>query len=222
MSQSPEIFISTTGQDSNWSYAKCIQPYLLRSDPGDCKCDVHGFETAGKARYQQLADKERRLYNALIKVNREMTDLTSSMLDSVSDMEETMKSIYKTDYEKRGLPVTRYRPLMAAIDSPVGSPITSAVIALKDAYRDPTRFKSSAIESLTIPSVKTINLLNDKQVSAPCSFWDQLFTGCSEYMDTISKIALINMKNQQRYLAPLFVSRKLDNCNSLIKDNVCR
>lgn len=130
-----------------------------------------------------------------------MTDLTSSMLDSGCDMEETIKSIYKTDYEKRGnsvlhtfneyqwkkfeeksvllslssylllryqiiflgLSVTQYRPLMAAIDSPVGLPITPAIINLKDAYRDPTRFRSSAMEGLTIQPVKTINRLNDKQ-----------------------------------------------------------
>lgn len=131
-----------------------------------------------------------------------MTDLTSSMLDSVRDMEGTMKSIYKTDYEKRGefvilhtfeeiiskkkfeeesallsptsylllwyriifpgLPVTRYRPLMAAIDSPVELPITPVIIDLKDAYRDPTRFKSSAMESLTIQPIKTTYPLNDK------------------------------------------------------------
>lgn len=53
-------------------------------------------------RYRQLAAKERRLYDELIKVNREMTNLTSSMLDNVCDMEETMKTIYKTDYAKRG------------------------------------------------------------------------------------------------------------------------
>lgn len=57
-------------------------------------------------------------------------------------------------------------------------------------------------------------------VPETCSFWNELFTGCSEYMDTISKMGLTNMKNQQRYLTPFPVSRKLDDCNSLIKDNV--
>lgn len=51
---------------------------------------------------------------------------------------------------------------MAAIDSPVG-PITSAIIDLKDTYRDPTRFKSSAMRNLIVQPVKMINLLNDKQ-----------------------------------------------------------
>lgn len=54
---------------------------------------------------------------------------------------------------------------MAAIDSPVRSPIItpSTIIDLKNPYRDPTTFRSSAMESLTIQPVKTINLSNDKQ-----------------------------------------------------------
>ncbi|XP_011162526.2 uncharacterized protein LOC105197722 [Solenopsis invicta] len=169
MSNSPEIFVSTMHRDFNWPYAKPpkppsppmdtigVQPYLLKSDPEDCKCDVHGLKT-GKARYRQLANKERRLYDELIKVNREMTELISSMLDSGCDVEETMKSVYKTDYEKRGLPVTQYRPLMAAIDSPLGLPITSTIINLKDARKDPTKFKTSAIEpnSSTCQDDKTV------------------------------------------------------------------
>lgn len=51
---------------------------------------------------------------------------------------------------------------MAAIDSPVELPITPVIIDLKDAYRDPTRFKSSAMESLTIQPIKTTYSLNDK------------------------------------------------------------
>lgn len=52
---------------------------------------------------------------------------------------------------------------MAAVDSLVESPITSKIIDLKNAYRDPTTFRSSAMENLTIQPVKMINLLNDKQ-----------------------------------------------------------
>lgn len=61
------------------------------------------------------------------------------------------------------LPITQYRPLIAAVDSPVGSPITSTIIDFKNAYRDPITFRSSTIESLTIQPIKMIQLLNDKQ-----------------------------------------------------------
>lgn len=54
-------------------------------------------------RYKYLADKERLFLDQLQKVNREMVNLTSAMLDdSCGSIDETMKSVYKTDYAKRG------------------------------------------------------------------------------------------------------------------------
>jgi len=50
-------------------------------------------------------------------------------------------------------------------------------------------------------------------VSEICPFWDKPFAGSSEYKDTISKVGLTNMKNQQRYLEPLIPSRKFGDCN---------
>jgi len=51
---------------------------------------------------------------------------------------------------------------MAAIDLQVELPIIMPVIDLKNIYKDPIRFRSSAIESLTIQPVKTTYLLRDK------------------------------------------------------------
>lgn len=60
-------------------------------------------------RYKQLADKEKRLHDDVIAVNREMTNLMSTILESVCEMgDETMKSVYQTDYEKRGLFIIIY------------------------------------------------------------------------------------------------------------------
>ncbi|CAL1673093.1 unnamed protein product [Lasius platythorax] len=218
MSNAPETFLSVARQDfPNWFRAKELpgpppspmdtgtRLYLPRPDPEDCRCDAHGLENK-KVRYKQLADKERRLHDELMRVDREMIHLTSLMLDSARDMDETMKSIYKTDYEKRGLPVTQYRSLMA----PIELSITPPIVDLKDAYRDPIRFRYSAMDSPTIQPAKTIELL---KVSETCPFWDKPFAGCSEYKDTISKMGLTNMKNQQRYLEPLLPSRKLGDCN---------
>ncbi|XP_029678350.1 uncharacterized protein LOC115244658 [Formica exsecta] len=219
MSNAPETFLSITKQDFNWSHAKRLGPppppmdtqlYFPRPDPEDCRCDAHSLKNK-KARYKQLANKERRLRDELIKVDREMVQLTSSMLDSTRDMDETMKSIYKTDYEKRNLPVTEYRPLMAAVDAP----ITPIIVDLKDAYKDPIRFRYSAMDSSTIQPAKTI-----EKVSEICSFWDEPFAGCSEYKDTISRIGLSNMKNQQRYLEPLLPSKKLCNLSKVMQKNI--
>lgn len=218
MSNAP--FLSVMQQDfPNWSRAKRGPPpppmdtgsqlYLPRPDPEDCKCDAHGLENK-KVRYKQLADKERRLHDELMRVDREMMLLTSSMLDSARDMDETMKSIYKTDYEKRGLPVTQYRSLMAEVDAPIElSSITPPIFDLKP-YRDPIRFKYMAMDSPTIQPAKTIELL---KLSETCPFRSEPFAGCSEYKDTISKMGLRNMKNQQQYLEPLLLSKKLGDCN---------
>ncbi|XP_072751118.1 uncharacterized protein [Anoplolepis gracilipes] len=213
MSNAPETFLDVTKRDFNCSRAKPLGQltprmdtglYLPRPDPEDCKCNAHGLENRKRARYKQLADKERRLRDELVRVDREMVQLTSLMLDSTCDMDETMKSIYKTDYEKRGLPVTQYRSLMAAVNTP----IIPTIIDLKDVYKDPIAFRYSARDSPTIQPAKTTELLKET-----CSFWDQPFAGCSEYKDTISKMGLINMKNQQQYLKPLLPSRKHRDCN---------
>jgi len=51
---------------------------------------------------------------------------------------------------------------MAAIDLQIELPIIMPVIDLKNTYKDPTRFRSSTMESLTIQPVKTTYLLRDK------------------------------------------------------------
>ncbi|XP_011647216.1 uncharacterized protein LOC105433541 [Pogonomyrmex barbatus] len=139
-----------------------IGPYLSRPDSEDCKCDVHGLKVK-KVRYKQLVDKKCRLPDDdLIKVNHERTNLTSFMLDNDCDVEEIMKSVYQTDYKKKGWLVTRYKLLMAAMDSPIGLSIMPT-IDLKDAYKDLTRFRYLTIENLKTQPFKTINILNDKQ-----------------------------------------------------------
>ncbi|XP_015187943.1 PREDICTED: uncharacterized protein LOC107072476 isoform X3 [Polistes dominula] len=176
--------------------------YLQRSKEGDSKCDNRGFQT-DKNRYMQLANKERKLQDELIAVNHEMANLTTTLLDSSCESDnETMKSLYEIDYQKRGLPIIHYRILMAAVDSPIGAPIKPAVTDLKNAYRDPTRFRYSAIERPTIEPAKTINLLAEI-----FTLWKEPFTGKTEYEDNISKMGLCNMRNLQQYLDPLPSSR---------------
>ncbi|KAL2714649.1 uncharacterized protein V1478_015834 [Vespula squamosa] len=212
-----DTFTTITQKDFIWPnpkplLAKPAQPpmdtgirlYLHRPKEEDCKCDVHGFQT-DKKRYVQLANKERRLQDELIAVNHEMANLTTTLLNSTCETDdETMKSLYEIDYEKRELPIAHYRTLMAAVDSPIGAPIKPAITDLRNAYRDPTRFRYSAIERPTIEPAKTIDL---STVPETFTLWNEPFTGRTEYEDNFSRLGLCNMRNRQQYLEPLPSSR---------------
>ncbi|XP_003700983.1 uncharacterized protein LOC100882873 [Megachile rotundata] len=211
-------FVTNTHNDFVWPYpvpliAKPAQPpmstgirlYMQRIEPEDCKCDVHG-QQSNENKYKYLAQKERQIYDQLMKVNQNMKNLVSAMLDNQCEsMDETMRSVYQTDYSRRGLPIGEYRKLMAAVDSSYCSPIPSEVTEIKKGYRDPTRFRYTAIERPHIQPAKTINL---SQVPETFDMWETPFTSRSEYMDTISKMGLSNMKNRQQYLEPLPSSRR--------------
>ncbi|XP_017890968.1 uncharacterized protein LOC108631507 [Ceratina calcarata] len=218
MSATLENFVTLTHRDFNWPYpvplvAKPAQPpmstgirlYTPRIDPKDCPCDEHGHES-NRNRYKYLAEKERHFLDQLTMVNQEMTNLSTAMLDSnCESMDETMMSIFKTDYAKRGLPIKEYRQLQAAVDSPYCSPFPPEATEIKQGYRDPTRFRYTAIERPTIQPAKKLTLY---EVPESFSLWETPFTGRSEYMDTISKMGLSNMKNRQQYLEPLPSSRR--------------
>ncbi|XP_043261910.1 uncharacterized protein LOC122402846 [Colletes gigas] len=218
MTTALQNFVTITSDEYKWPYpvplvSKPAQPpmstgirlYTQRIAPEDCPCDVHGHDS-NKNRYKYLAEKEQQIHSQLAKVNREMTNLASAMIDNdCAPIDETMMTVYKTDYSKRGLPINEYRQLMAAVDSPYCSPLKPEVTELKDGYRDPTRFRYSAIERPHIQPAKSINL---HEVPGTFSLWEEPFTGRSEYMDTISKMGLSNMKNRQQYLEPLPSSRR--------------
>ncbi|XP_017787764.1 PREDICTED: uncharacterized protein LOC108570414 [Habropoda laboriosa] len=218
MAAALENFVTITHRDFNWPYpvpiaTKPAQPpmntgirlYTPRIHPEDCPCDEHGHRS-NKNRYKYLAEKERQVLDQLIRVNREMSNLTTAMLDSNCEpMDETMRTIYKTDYEKRGLPIKEYRQLKAAVDSPYCSPFPTEVTEIKEGYRDPTRFRYTAIERPHIQPAKTVTF---HEVPESFSMWEMPFTGRSEYMDSISKMGLSNMKNRQQYLEPLPSSRR--------------
>ncbi|XP_015603404.1 uncharacterized protein LOC107271673 [Cephus cinctus] len=218
MSNLINTFVTVNHNDFTWPYpkpllAKPAQPpmdtgirlYAPRPDPDDCNCNAHGFNSDIN-KYKQLADKERKLHDSILAVNRDMTNLTATLIESHCDVDDgVMKSVYQTDYEKRGLPITRYKPLMAAVDSLIRAPISSAVTDLRNGYRDPTRFRYSAIERPTIEPAKKINFV---EVPETFVMWAEPFTGRSEYMDTISKMGLSNIKNQQQYLEPIPSSRR--------------
>ncbi|XP_078049316.1 uncharacterized protein LOC144476365 [Augochlora pura] len=218
MAATQQNFATITHDEFKWPYAiplvaKPAQPpmstgirlFSPRIDPEECPCDVHGHEK-NKNRYKYLADKERQIVNELVNVKTEMTNLASALLDSNCEQtDDVMKSVYETDYSKRGLPIQDYRQLVAAVDSPYCSPFPTEVMEIKGGYRDHKNFRHTAIERPHIHPVKKFTLY---EVPETFSKWEEPFTSRSEYMDTFSKIGLSNMKNRQQYLEPIPSSRR--------------
>lgn len=76
--------------------------YMPRSDPDDCECQYHSYDSDMK-KYKKLVKEEKKLCGDIRKINHEMNGLVESMLESpCKSEEETMKSIYQIAYEKRG------------------------------------------------------------------------------------------------------------------------
>ncbi|XP_014296118.1 uncharacterized protein LOC106693362 [Microplitis demolitor] len=217
MSDLLNTFSTTNSNDFRWPYQRPLlaipsQPprfinknsnlYQPRIDPDECKCNYHNIET-DLTRYKKLLGIEHHLCNNVVKVNREITKLVSSMLENSENDDQVMKSVYQIAHQK-GKP-TDYRSLMAAADSPVGFPIEPEVFELKEAYRDPTRFRFSNKE---IPSIQPAKPIDFKRVPETFDMWNKPFIGRSEYMDTISKLGSSNLKHYKQYLEPCPSSRR--------------
>ncbi|XP_012278303.1 uncharacterized protein LOC105698548 [Orussus abietinus] len=213
-----ETFVTNTHADYTWPYpkplmAKPAQPpmnpsadlHIQRFHSDGCKCTAEGFQTDTNG-YKTLADKEQKSREGAIAENRKVDNSKNRILQNVCHMgDEAMRSVYQIDYEKRGVLFTEYKQLMAAVDSPVGAPICSVNKDLKNGYKDPTKFRHSAVDK---PHIRPPRCIDMSAVPKTFELWAAPFTGYSEYMDTISKMGLSNMKNRQQYLQPLPTSRK--------------
>ncbi|XP_063991447.1 uncharacterized protein LOC135169951 [Diachasmimorpha longicaudata] len=210
-------FTTTSGAEFSWphsSFSKISTPrpppknsdrrlYLPKMDPDDCRCDVHKIGNP-LTRYKELTKKEADLCKDIKHVNQELTTLMCDMLENpdMSEMKSGYRAAYDGNTEVRNF---KYRTLMAAADSPIKSPINSAVSQLQSGYRDPIRFRYSSVGVPVIEPAEHTDLSRDpKSLHA----WSQLYTGRSEYMDTFCKLGLSNLKNQQQYLEPLPSSRR--------------
>ncbi|KAF7277442.1 hypothetical protein GWI33_007279, partial [Rhynchophorus ferrugineus] len=80
---------------NNCYVAKLVEPY--------CHCDFHLYEPE-MGRYMKLAEKEKVLYEELDNLKKRMAVLVGDILDHPCDTDdEKMKTIYETDYVKRGM-----------------------------------------------------------------------------------------------------------------------
>ncbi|XP_060531964.1 uncharacterized protein LOC132705404 [Cylas formicarius] len=182
---------------SNFYVAKLIEPY--------CHCDYHLYEPE-MGRYKKLAEKETKLNEELAKLKQRMAVLVSDILEHPCDsLDEKMKTIYQTDYAKRGLHVAQYRKLMPAIESPVGIPVKSETIGLGMGYRDPTRFRHTQIPTALVDVCPKSTYSRTPTLS---DRWFFQRTGTTEYNDSYSKAGLDILRSSQQYAEPLPSSRR--------------
>ncbi|XP_019754364.2 uncharacterized protein LOC109533471 [Dendroctonus ponderosae] len=217
-----DTFLSTNKENYKWSYPKPLVPspsqppiktkpnncYVAKLVEPYCHCDYHLYEPE-MGRYMKLAEKEKALYEELDILKKRMAVLVSDILDHPCDTDdEKMKTVYETDYVKRGLNLVQYRKLMPAIDSPVGIPVKSETIGIGRGYRDPTRFRYSEIQK---PFIDVCSPVSFVRTATLVDEWFAPRTGNTEYQDSYSKMGLNILKSSQQYAEPLPSSRRKPN-----------
>ncbi|XP_028129962.1 uncharacterized protein LOC114325999 [Diabrotica virgifera virgifera] len=213
-----DSFLTSTRRDYKWPYPKPMvskpseppasvkhnNDYVARLVEPYCHCDFHLYEPE-MGRYKKLAQKEMQLYQELEELSKKMAILSSDILDHPCDTDDDkMKTIYQTDYIKKGLPLTSYKKLTAAIDSPVGIPVKGEIIGLGRGYRDPTKFRFNTFPK---PFVDVCSQIGFQRTPTAIEDWFVHRTGTSEYHDTINNMGLNIMKSRQQYTEPLLSTR---------------
>ncbi|KAI4492081.1 hypothetical protein M0802_010089 [Mischocyttarus mexicanus] len=184
-----DTFTTITQKDFTWPnpkplLAKPSQPpmntgirlYLHRPKEEDCKCDVHGFQT-DKNRYIQLANKERKLKDELIAVNHEMANLTTTLLDSSCESDnETMKSLYEIDYQKRDPTRFRYSAIKRPNIEPAKTINLLAVPEIFTLWNEPFTGKTEYEDNIS--KMGLCNMRNRQQYLEPLPSSRNRFGDC--------------------------------------------
>lgn len=176
-----------------------------------CHCDRHDYDPM-MDHYRHLAEREKRLFEDLVTLSGQMSVLAGDILDHPCDNDDPkMKTIYQIDYAKRSYPIMSYRKLGTAMDSPVGVPVKPFGVGLREGYRDPTRFRLSAIPIPRIDSPPGVTMAIQPATVAE---YHVDFPGETEYMDTISKVGRMCQLARQQYREPIPSTRRrhLDPC----------
>ncbi|KAL0278707.1 UNVERIFIED_CONTAM: hypothetical protein PYX00_000452 [Menopon gallinae] len=211
-------FQAQTANDFVWPYPKPLREiteeppletkeknyYLPRIPPQDCGCYAHGCEVS---KYRELAEKKAVLTKHIELLDQQMTAITNDMLDSpcgVSD--ETMKTIYQTDFEKRGWPFTSYRKLMAETDCELcPPPVYRQVLGLKNGYRD---FNSFRLVPHPLPGIDPAKPITFSKTPDNMRYYWTNWPGRTEYQDTYSRQGFAAFKAAQNYREPLPTTRR--------------
>ncbi|XP_014278747.1 uncharacterized protein [Halyomorpha halys] len=158
-----------------------------------CHCERHNWSPHYK-RAKHLKEKERAYREAMIQVASERAILENEIIQHpCADVDESLVSLYGTDYAKRAFPMADYRTMKKDHDDPIVTPVAMMKDPSKGSYRDVSTFKTIAISPP--------NILGPRGISfnlAPATFdSDSLYT--SEYSARISKQGFSNLQTSQRF-----------------------
>ncbi|KAK0167644.1 hypothetical protein PV327_005015 [Microctonus hyperodae] len=217
MSTFINTFETTNHHDFNWPYPRSLmiipsQPsknnglklYLPRPDSDKYNCNVHNHES-DYFRYKKFSNQRSPLRNN-INVNHEMSAFLSEMLDNDNKPEiDIMKSIYQISHKHSDPQIVEYTSLIAKLDSPIESFRKPAIREIKNSHRNPHGFQFAERDMTHIHPTETVDLTRTPEVFLS---WDRPNFVRSEYMDTISKFGINNLKNHSQYLEPIPSSRR--------------
>lgn len=109
--------------------------------------------------------------------------------------------IYSTAF-----PVSSYRKIMAAAQSPVPIPVDSHKLGVLRCYKDPTHFTDKPPTSR--PTIHPPPPIHTGVMPESVIKWSTSYPGRTEYMDCYSATAKACWRSMQRYKEPLPSSRR--------------
>ncbi|CAH1388884.1 unnamed protein product [Nezara viridula] len=158
-----------------------------------CHCERHNWSPHYK-RAEHLKQKERAYREAMIQVASERAILENEIIQHpCADVDESLVSLYGTDYLNRGFPMADYRTMKKDHDDPIVTPVAMMKSPSQGSYRDVSMFKTVAISPPNIFGPRSITFN-----TVPATFEsDNLYT--SEYSARISQQGYSNLQTSQRF-----------------------
>ncbi|XP_049878536.1 uncharacterized protein LOC126375578 [Pectinophora gossypiella] len=212
-------FGTTQHNDFQWPFPKpivgrpCEPPSPNQSPPPRpppvvpyCHCDVHSYSPRVE-QYKQLLEKEQKLCQDYAQLRKTMVDVTNDILDHpCDDLDSKMLTMYQATYKKRSFPITDYRAIVAAAQSPVAIPMESHRLGMLMCYKDPTNFTEKP--PVVRPTIHPPRPVHTGVSPTALTTYFTEYPGRTEYMDTYSAAAKACWLSMQRYKEPMPSTRR--------------
>ncbi|CAB3251579.1 unnamed protein product [Arctia plantaginis] len=212
-------FQTTVSSDYQWPFAKPIvgkpcEPPI--PDPAPhfrpapvapyCHCDAHSYEPRVE-QYKQLLDKEQKLCQDYAQLSKQMVDVTNDILDHpCDDLDSKMITMYQSTFKKRSFPVTDYRKIIAASQSPAPVPVESNRLGILRCYKDPTHFTEPPPKAR--PTINPPGTVNTGVMPTSIKTYMTTYPGRTEYMDAYSATGKAFLNSMQRFKEPMPSTRR--------------